>query len=247
MAYTSWRGVIGLIKPTMRPGSTEEMIKLLPEGIGVIPLFLNVRRGAREEFQAAIKAYEPLIQQLAEQECDIILPEGAGPFVILGFEGERDLVRKWEKKYGRPMVTSSTSQVNSMKALGIKKPLVVSYATGVTDKDRDTYFTKAGFKVAGQPVIPLPDFEKAGQISAHEVYAYIKKEALRMPKADGMVMRGSGWRSLETVEWLEQDLGIPVVHAVTARIWEVQKRLNVNQKLTGFGRLLAEMPDYDFD
>src|SRR5262249_42217279 len=39
MAFSSWRGVVGIINPTMRPGVTEETIRLLPEGIGVIPLF----------------------------------------------------------------------------------------------------------------------------------------------------------------------------------------------------------------
>jgi hypothetical protein len=45
MAISSWRGVVGIINPTMRPGVTEETIRLLPEGIGVIPLFLDFRRG----------------------------------------------------------------------------------------------------------------------------------------------------------------------------------------------------------
>ena len=35
MAFSSWRGIIGIIKPTMRPGGLEDMIRILPEGIGV--------------------------------------------------------------------------------------------------------------------------------------------------------------------------------------------------------------------
>ena len=38
MVFTSWRGVVGCVKPTHRPGSLEEFIRLLPEGIGVVPL-----------------------------------------------------------------------------------------------------------------------------------------------------------------------------------------------------------------
>ena len=40
-----WRGVVGVIKPTYRPGSLEEFIRLLPEGIGVIPKFAGIREG----------------------------------------------------------------------------------------------------------------------------------------------------------------------------------------------------------
>ena len=65
MAFSSWRGVVGMINPTMRPGVTEEVIRLLPEGIGLIPLFLNVRRGTQDEFRTMMPAYEKLVAALA--------------------------------------------------------------------------------------------------------------------------------------------------------------------------------------
>ncbi|MBI2540052.1 MAG: hypothetical protein HYW04_09730, partial [Deltaproteobacteria bacterium] len=58
MSYTSWRGVVGLVKPTMRTGSLEELIRLLPEGIGVLPLFLRIQRGTEDEFREVLKAFE---------------------------------------------------------------------------------------------------------------------------------------------------------------------------------------------
>src|SRR5437588_321516 len=67
MAFSSWRGVVGMINPTMRPGVTEEVIRLLPEGIGLIPLFLNVRRGTEDESETMMPAYEKLVAVLAEQ------------------------------------------------------------------------------------------------------------------------------------------------------------------------------------
>ena len=51
MAFSSWRGVVGMVNPTMRPGMTEEVCRLLPEGIGLIPLFLNISRGTEDEFE----------------------------------------------------------------------------------------------------------------------------------------------------------------------------------------------------
>ena len=38
MPLSSWRGIVGMINPTMCPGVTEEVIRLLPPGIGLIPL-----------------------------------------------------------------------------------------------------------------------------------------------------------------------------------------------------------------
>jgi hypothetical protein len=36
--------------------------------------------------------------------------------------------------------------------------------------------------------------------------------------------------------------GMPVVHPIAARSWDIQRRLTVRQPRPGFGRLLAEMP-----
>ena len=59
---------------------------------------------------------------------------------------------------------------------------------------------------------------------------------------DGMLLFGSGWRSIEAIELLEQHLGMPVVHPVPAMVWAVQKRLRVKEAVEGFGRLLEELP-----
>ena len=67
MGFSSWRGTVGLVNPTMRPGPTEELIRLLPEGIGVIPLFLDIRAGTHDEFKTAMPAYEEKVALLAEQ------------------------------------------------------------------------------------------------------------------------------------------------------------------------------------
>lgn len=48
---SSWRGSVGIIKPTMRLGGIEEFIRLLPEGIGVMPLYVNIRKGTVEEYR----------------------------------------------------------------------------------------------------------------------------------------------------------------------------------------------------
>ena len=63
MSFTSWRGVVGCIKPTMRPGGLEELIRMLPEGIGVIPLFLGIKEGTTDEFKRAVAPFEPLVAQ----------------------------------------------------------------------------------------------------------------------------------------------------------------------------------------
>jgi maleate cis-trans isomerase len=41
---------------------------------------------------------------------------------------------------------------------------------------------------------------------------------------------------------VEEDLEVPVVHPVAARVWYVQKRMRIRQPVTRAGRLLGELP-----
>ena len=241
MAYTSWRGVVGCVKPTMRPGGIEELIRILPEGVCLLPLFLDIRKGTVDEFKRAAEPYEPLVARLAEAKCDVIHPEGAPPFMLLGYEGETALLKKWEDKYGVGMFTSGSNHVRAMRALGIKTLVGATYFTGPINDMFADYFRQAGFKVPGMEGLDVP-FADVGQLSPYEVYAHVKKAFLKHPKSDALYLLGSGWRVMVVIQMLEEDLGVPVIHPICTRSWEIQRRLHVRQPIEGFGRLLEEMP-----
>jgi len=240
MAFTSWRGVVGCIKPTLRPGGLEELIRMLPEGIGVIPLFLNIHEGTTAEFKRAVKPYEPLVKQLAEAGCDLIHPEGAPPFMLLGFKGEAAQLEAWEKTYKVPFFTSGSNHVRALRALKAKRIVGATYFTGEINDLFANYFVEAGFDVLAMEGIAVP-FDKVGQLSPEEVYVHVKRAFLKHHEAQAIYLLGSGWRVLPVIDLLEQDLGVPVVHPVPARCWEIQLRLSVRQPVAGYGRLLAEM------
>ena len=240
MAFTSWRGVVGNIKPTMRPGSVEELCRILPDGVGIIPLFLDIQRGAREEFTHIIPHYEPLIAKLADCEVDLIHPEGAPPFMVLGYKGEADLIKKWEKKYKIPVFTSGTNHIRALNALKVKRFIGASYFSGKINATFAQYFVDAGFDVLGMEGIEVP-FQEVGNLSGEMVYAHVKKIFLKHREAEGIYLLGSGWRVMGIIDMLESDLGIPVIHPVPARCWEIQRRLMINHPVSGYGRLLSEM------
>jgi len=241
MAFSSWRGTVGIIKPTMRPGGLEDMIRLLPEGIGVIPLYNNITRGDRKEFKAVMKDYDEKVAILAEQGCDLIHPEGAPPFMVMGNAGEAKKIKSWERKHRIPIITSGTNHVAALKALKVKRFIGASYFTGEINDTFAKYFEEAGFDVLGMEGIDVP-FSEVQTLSSEQIYTFIKELALRHRKAQGIYMLGTGWKALKAIPMLEQDLGIPIVYPVTARVWEIQRRLSVCETREGYGTILSEMP-----
>ena len=69
---SNYRGVVGDIKPRATDSGLVDMIRLLPEGIGVIPVFLNLSQGTREEYVGNFDNYEKNIAYLASQKCNVI-------------------------------------------------------------------------------------------------------------------------------------------------------------------------------
>jgi maleate isomerase len=241
MAFSSWRGVVGMINPTMRPGVTEEVIRLLPEGIGLIPIFLNIRRGTEDEFETMMPHYEKAIALLAEQKCDLIHPHGAPPFMVHGFKGEARIVAAWEKKFKIPIMSVAQNHVRALKALKAKSFVGATYFPAKLNAVFAKYFKDAGFTVRDMTGIDVP-FDKVQDLSGEQVYGHIKRNFLKGKGADAIYMLGSGWRTLDIIKILEQDLQVPVVHPVPARIWEIQKRLHVREPRAGYGYLLEAMP-----
>jgi len=239
--FESWRGIVGDIKPTHRPGSLEEFIRLLPEGIGVIPLTVGIRSGTEQEFHQVLEDYKQKASELADLGVDLIYIGGAPPMMVHGFSGEEKIVKDLEAKHKIPVGTSGGSTTGAMKALGIKKFVGVTYFKESLNQIFTRYFTEAGFQVAAMEGIDVP-FKDVGRLSGEEIYSHTKKAFLKHPDADAIYMLGSGWRLLKIVRLLEQDLEVPVVYALGAKLWEVQKRLHVRQPLKGYGRLLEEMP-----
>ena len=241
MAFSSWRGVVGMINPTMRPGVVEEVCRLLPEGIGLIPISLNIRRGTQDEFKTMMPHYERAVALLAEQNCDLIHPHGAPPFMVQGRKREAQIVEAWEKKYKTPIFTVAQNHVKALKALKAKTIVGATYFPPNLNKVFASYFKDAGFTVRGMEGIDVP-FDKVQELSSHQVYAHIKRNFLKHKGADAIYMLGSGWRTLDIIQMLEQDLQVPVVHPVTARVWEMQKRLRVREPRRGYGYLLEALP-----
>src|SRR5258705_9159976 len=144
---SNYRGVVGDIKPRATDSSLVDMIRLLPEGIGVIPVYLNLTSGTREEYSNAFGVYEKHIEYLASQKCNVIAVEGAPPFMILGPAGEAKMVDGWKQKYKTDMFTSSQNQVNVLRAMKVKKILGITAFDADLNRSYANYFEASGIGV----------------------------------------------------------------------------------------------------
>jgi maleate cis-trans isomerase len=243
MAQDDKEFVVGTIRPTHRPESGQELDldTKIPARIRFLSLTMNFTRGTEEEFKSSMPGYEEKAAQLAQLNADLIRPSGAPPFMLLGFRGEQEIITGWERKYGVQMFTSGQNHVRALRTLGVKKFIGASYFPEKLNAIFARYFAEAGFEALALEGIDSP-FADAPRVPASEISKFIKSILSRHPHAEGIYMLGSAWKTLNIVEQLETETGLPVVHPGPARCWETQLRLGLHHPISGYGRLLSEMP-----
>jgi maleate cis-trans isomerase len=210
-------------------------------GIGVVPVFLSLTEGSREEMRNSYANYEKNIGYLASLHCDTISIEGAPPFMILGPDGESKLIDGWSQKYNTDMFTSSQNQVKVLRAMKIKKILGVAPFGADLNKSYANYFEASGIGVVAMEGIDVA-FRAIQDVPSEIIYSFIKKKFLEHAGVDAIYILGSPLDALGIVATLEQDLGVPVVQPTAARIWEIQRRFHVRPPIKRFGILLETLP-----
>ena len=240
---SNYRGLVGDIKP--RPGDSAlvDMIKLLPDGIGVVPVYLDLKSGSRAEYSSAFPVYENRLAYLAPLKCNVISVEGAPPFMLVGPKREAEIVDGWKKKYNTDMFTSSQNQVNAFRALKVKKILGITSGSGGPEMEKvyQKYFEDCGFGVVAFVGMGV-EFNAIQDVPPAAIAAFIKKTFNEHKGADAIYVLGSSLEALPLVEPLERELGVPMVQPIAARIWEIQRRLKVHEPIKGYGRLLETLP-----
>lgn len=235
------RGFLGCVKTRPHSYSLAEMIKLLPDGIGVAVAYLNLSKGTREELSNTYATYEKDIAYLAKARCDTISIEGAPPFLLLGPQRESQLVDGWKAKYKTDMFTSSQSQVSAMRALKIGKILGITAFGEDLNRSYAKYFEDAGIHVVAMEGMNIA-FKSIPDAPQSAISAFIRQKFAEHRDAEGVYILGSALEALDLIAPLEHDLGVPVVQPVAARVWDILRRLKIHEPIKGYGRLLETLP-----
>ena len=190
--------LVGSVWPTNRTGvlGDKELDPKLPPSIRLVHLSMEFTQGTQAEFRASMPGYEAKAAELAALGPDLIRVIGAPPFMLLGYEGERDTIRSWESRYGIPMVTSGQNHVRAFRTLGVRRLVGASYFPEELNALFRAYLTDAGFEVLGMEGIDVPfaDVPKVpvfGDPAA--AHGHVRQTPRRrMPLHAGLRMEDSG-------------------------------------------------------
>lgn len=232
--------LVGLISPAGRISAEMQLRRVLPQAIEIVEESLHIKAGTESELEEAIPRYEEAIGRLAAAGAVLVHPAGAPP-LLLGYDGERELMERLERRYGVPIFTNGMSQVNALRALGARRILGLTYFPPNLNRRFARYYAEAGFEVLAMAGLDVP-FPEVPRLEPAAIRAFIRSESRKHPGAEALYLLGPAWPTLDLIAALEEELGIPLVHHVPAQSWEMQRRLGLRRSYDGFGRLMKELP-----
>jgi maleate cis-trans isomerase len=255
-----WRARIGVLVITTDPVPESEIWAMAPPGVTLHSARFDSPRKPGSDFQgdhAAALAESPDIarglEQLGQLRLDVIcLCFGSSSFLAgAGFD-ERFCAQATKRAGGTPVTTAPLAMLDAMRALGITRPHLVSppWFTATSYAAAERYFADTGHPFAGQVRFDLGSgwrdretyeiWDLGGQWEVRPEEVYRQTRQSLPAHADGILIPGSGFRSLAAIEPLERDLGVPVVTSNQACLWQCLRIAGVHDPALGTGRLFTK-------
>jgi maleate cis-trans isomerase len=138
---------------------------------------------------------------------------------------------------GAPASTTSTAVAAALRALGIRRPAVVTpYSDDINEREL-AFFRELGFEPVSLESFREEDSHAIPRIPPDET-ARLALKADRV-EADGVFVSCTNLATAAIIERLETELGKPVVTSNQATLWLGLRALGVTAAVPGAGRLLA--------
>jgi maleate isomerase len=238
-----WRARLGVLVPSGIVATEPEFSRMTPEGVSCHFHRIAFRgEGSDSEVLETLRKVERSVGEATEMICHVrpavVALTGTGVSFIGGYGYDQKIIRQIkEKSGGLPATTTSSSVIEALNKLGIKK---ISMATPYLEP-----VAKIGAKFVednGIQVVELKWLGKAGfdiaEVSGETLYNLVR--AVDRPESEAIFISCTTLHTIELIKYLETDLRKPVITSNQATLWNMLRLAGVNDKIEGYGQLLAK-------
>ena len=229
---------MGILYPSS--GVSElEIQKILPEGVTLHVTRIPMGMPTYEAELHMVDYAEEASRLLADAKVDIIAFSSTVGSLIKGKGFDQEIINRIEKATGTKATTAATAVVAGLRALKVKKLVLLSPYAKTLHLGEKAFLEAEGFVVLKDRTLELSDcFEQYG--TDPTLWYRIARE-LDHSDSEGCLVSCGGIRVVNIINQLETDLMKPVVTTNQALVWHCLRNIGFPDPLRGFGRLL-ELP-----
>ena len=244
-AAYGWRARVGKLNPTIVASTfVYEFYKVVPPGVMLLTRNLSVK-DVRDpaDLDASVALMEEAVKELKRAGADLILGAGIPVLLSAGVNGNEKILKLLADLSGLPSITTLSSAVDAFRRLEVHRiAIATAYGKPELGEKLADFMKAQDFEVVRLSTIEtgLASIEKP-KLDFSFVYQYGKKVFREAEGAQALYFPSSAWPTVEYVEYLERDIGVPVVSSSLAAIWNSLRVLDIHEPIRGYGRLLATL------
>jgi maleate isomerase len=238
-----WRGRIGVITPAVSKGVLIELEFNQLKPVGTDMIVENVYLGPKLTEEALVAMGKDMVgaaERLKNRGADVLLYGCTTGSLVKGMGYDKQLVEQMKEATGLPSATMAGAVVEALKTLKLKKiVLVTPYPEQITEKEI-AFFKENGIVTISHITDNYAKGVPSEFASASPGLFYRLAKQAFVKDADGVFLSCGNIRTIEIIDYIEKDLGVPVVSSIQASIWKALRMAGINEKIEGYGRLLKE-------
>lgn len=233
---------LGVLVPSGNPTIEPELYRMAPRALTIHFARLESlagEPGAADGMERRTLGYldsvDAAIHSMEALRVGVVVLAHTAVSYLSGFDAEAALLERIAKLSGARPLTAATAIAEALRHLGVRRLALATPYPEVIARAGRAYWTAAGFEiVAHRGLDDVTNIYEETEERAHAL-----GRAADDPRADAVLISGTGLPTAGIVERLERDLGKPVITSQTATLWRALRLLGLAAPVTGHGRLLA--------
>lgn len=230
LATQSTRGIlatplarIGLIIPSSNRLSEPQLRHFAPPALGIHTTRLQMTGKWNRPLSALGQDLDRAAASLADARVDLVVFHCTGTSMEEGPEEEARALERITRGTGIAALSTAGAIVEALRALAIRRPVLVSpYVQATNDHEKD-YLARLGVTVVNDVALDLKGGDEYLTVPP-ERWVEVARDAMR-PDADGLLLSCTNTTQIEAIAPLERALGLPVVNSNQAVLWAAMRRL----------------------
>jgi maleate cis-trans isomerase len=235
-----WRGIIGLITPSVAFTTEHEWSRMMPKGLAFVTTRIFSGQVTVEALDQMGRYVEDAIKMMESACVDAICYGCTSGSMSKGIKYDEELIEHIEKSTKKTATTMAKSVVKALKHSDLKRVAVVTPYPDEVNLTVRKFLEDNGLKVVAIEGLQIIDPIEIRKLPPSMAYECGKNINLKAPDCDGVFVSCGNFRTIEILPGLEKDIGKPVISSNQAMFWDALNILGVNDPLYGYGSLLEK-------
>lgn len=231
-----YRERIGLILPSTNTVAEQEFFRMAPEGISAHVTRVKLTATNPEGLKAMACNARRAVDEMMSCLADVIVYGCTSGSFLQGLAWEKEFRQELCRQAGRPVLTTADNCRMALAALGKEKVTIATPYIDSVNQAAYRYYSDLGYHIVSMKGLGIETSTDIGKNPPHAIYNLGRSAVTKDTQV--LFLSCTGIRSMEVVDMLERDLGIPVFSSNIANLWAAMRTHGIREKLDGLGSLM---------